>query len=42
MAPTNEMLDIAIRYINLVLVCIVPERRKEITTEGGLDVNKNV
>ena len=39
-APTNEMLKIAIKY-KPNFVCIVPEKRKEITTEGGLNVFKN-
>ena len=40
MAPTKEMLNIAL--INKPnFVCIVPERRKEITTEGGLNLQKN-
>ncbi len=39
-APTKEMLNIAI--INKPnFVCLVPEKRKEITTEGGLNLNKN-
>ena len=40
MAPTKEMLNIALN-LNLKRICIVPEKRKEITTEGGLDVKKN-
>ena len=40
MAPTNEMLNIAINN-KPNYVCIVPEKRKEITTEGGLKVKKN-
>ena len=36
-AVTEEMLDIACR-IRPHDVCLVPERREEITTEGGLDV----
>ena len=40
MAPTNEMLNIAISS-KVKRVCLVPEKRKEITTEGGLDVLKN-
>jgi len=40
MAPTNEMLKIAIRY-KPKFVCIVPEKRQEITTEGGLNIYKN-
>ncbi|MED5395746.1 MAG: pyridoxine 5'-phosphate synthase [Pseudomonadota bacterium] len=37
MAPTDEMLDIALRH-KPQAVCIVPEKREEVTTEGGLDV----
>jgi len=40
MAPTKEMLNIAIRH-RPNFVCIVPEKRKEITTEGGLNIKKN-
>ncbi len=40
MAPTNEMLEIAIRN-KPNFVCIVPEKRTEITTEGGLNIKKN-
>ena len=40
MAPTKEMLKIAIKY-KPNFVCIVPENRKEITTEGGLNLYKN-
>ena len=36
MAATREMVDIALR-IRPHAVCIVPERREERTTEGGLD-----
>ena len=39
-APTEEMLDIAL-YYKPYAVCIVPEKRVELTTEGGLDVVKN-
>tara|TARA_B100000686_G_C16640259_1_gene889696 strand:- start:86 stop:811 length:726 start_codon:yes stop_codon:yes gene_type:complete len=39
-APTKEMLNIAIKN-RPNFVCIVPEKRKEITTEGGLNVKKN-
>ena len=39
-APTEEMLKIAIRN-KPNFVCIVPEKRKEITTEGGLNIKKN-
>jgi pyridoxine 5-phosphate synthase len=37
MAVTDEMLDIA-RVVRPADCCFVPERRQEITTEGGLDV----
>lgn len=37
MAVTDEMLDIACR-IGPADCCLVPERREELTTEGGLDV----
>lgn len=37
MAVTEEMLSIAER-INPADCCLVPERREELTTEGGLDV----
>ena len=37
MAATDEMLAIALR-IKPHAVCLVPEKRTEITTEGGLDV----
>src|SRR4051812_23608660 len=36
MAATEEMLDIAVRH-RPHAACIVPERREERTTEGGLD-----
>ena len=36
----NEILKIALRN-NPNFVCIVPENRKEITTEGGLNIKKN-
>ena len=39
MAPTNEMLKIATKF-KPSFVCIVPEKRKEVTTEGGLNVKK--
>ena len=39
MAPTSEMLKIALKY-KPDYVCIVPEKRKEITTEGGLNLKK--
>ncbi|MHA6289629.1 pyridoxine 5'-phosphate synthase [Maricaulis sp. CAU 1757] len=37
MAATPEMLDIALRH-KPHAVCLVPEKREERTTEGGLDV----
>ena len=37
-AATNEMLKIAIRH-RPNFICIVPEKRKEVTTEGGLNLN---
>jgi len=39
-APTKEMLKIALKN-KPNYVCIVPEKRKEITTEGGLNIKKN-
>ena len=39
MAPTKQMLKIALKY-KPAFVCVVPEKRKEITTEGGLNINK--
>jgi pyridoxine 5-phosphate synthase len=36
MAPTPEMLEIALE-LGPDEVCIVPERREELTTEGGID-----
>ena len=40
MAPTNEMVEIAIN-INPNACCMVPEKREEVTTEGGIDIKKN-
>jgi|TARA_B110001452_G_scaffold79872_1_gene65330 pyridoxine 5-phosphate synthase len=37
-AATKEMLSIALRH-KPNFVCIVPEKRKEVTTEGGLNLN---
>ena len=37
-AATKEMMKIALRQ-NPPFVCIVPEKRKELTTEGGLNLN---
>ena len=39
-AATKEMLQIASRS-KPPFICIVPEKRKEITTEGGLNLNHN-
>ena len=39
-AATKEMLNIATRS-KPPFICIVPEKRKEITTEGGLNLNHN-
>ena len=39
-AATREMLNIATRS-KPPFICIVPEKRKEITTEGGLNLNYN-
>ena len=39
-AATQEMLKIASRS-KPPFICIVPEKRKEITTEGGLNLNHN-
>ena len=39
MSPTIKMLKIATKF-KPNFVCIVPEKRKEITTEGGLSVVK--
>ncbi len=40
MAATREMVDFALD-VKPNQVTIVPEKRKELTTEGGLDVRKN-
>ncbi len=40
MAATDEMTQIALR-IKPDMVTLVPEKREEVTTEGGLDVIKN-
>ena len=39
MALTDEMIQIADK-INPEFICLVPEKRNEITTEGGLNLNK--
>jgi len=41
MAVTDEMVDIACRTLPDE-VCLVPEKREELTTEGGLDVAGNI
>ena len=41
MAATGEMLEIATR-IAPADCCLVPERREELTTEGGLDAAGNI
>lgn len=41
MAVTEEMLSIA-EEIKPVFCCLVPEKREELTTEGGLDVAGNL
>ena len=40
MAPTIEMLKIALKH-KPSYVCLVPEKRREVTTEGGLKLKKN-
>jgi len=40
MAATDEMLQLALKH-RPDYVCLVPEKREEVTTEGGLDVVKN-
>ncbi|MDQ3187259.1 MAG: pyridoxine 5'-phosphate synthase [Pseudomonadota bacterium] len=39
-AVTDEMIDFALRILPQD-VCLVPERREELTTEGGLDVMRH-
>ena len=41
MAMTDEMQEIALR-IRPHAVCLVPEKRQELTTEGGLDVEGQI
>ena len=41
MAATKEMKDICLK-IKPFACCIVPERREELTTEGGLDVKNQL
>ena len=40
MAPTQEMQEIALKHLPNA-VCLVPEKREEVTTEGGLDIIKD-
>ena len=39
MAPTIEMLKIATKF-KPEFACVVPEKRKEVTTEGGLNIKR--
>lgn len=39
MAPAKEIVRFALKYLP-EKACLVPERRKELTTEGGLNVRK--
>jgi pyridoxine 5-phosphate synthase len=39
MALTQEMIDI-VKKIKPSYICLVPEKRKEITTEGGVNIRK--
>src|SRR5437588_10497890 len=41
MANSPEILAIALR-LKPDITCLVPERRQEVTTEGGLDVRANL
>jgi pyridoxine 5-phosphate synthase len=41
MAVTDEMLDLAVK-IQPYACCLVPEKREELTTEGGLDIIGNL
>src|SRR5512143_232799 len=41
MANTEEIVEIALK-LKPNIVCLVPERRQEVTTEGGLDVVGNL
>ncbi len=41
MAVTDEMIGIA-RQVKPYACCLVPEKREELTTEGGLDVAGNL
>ncbi|MGY6528811.1 MAG: pyridoxine 5'-phosphate synthase [Cyanobacterium sp.] len=41
MAPTEEMINIALD-VKPDYVTLVPEKREEVTTEGGIDIAKNL
>ena len=41
MAATSEMLEIA-KKVHPDYVTLVPEKREEVTTEGGLDIESNI
>jgi pyridoxine 5-phosphate synthase len=41
MAATTEMLNFALK-VKPDMVCLVPEKRQEVTTEGGLDVKPKI
>src|SRR3954469_25990193 len=41
MANAPEIVEIALK-LKTEIVCLVPERRQELTTEGGLDVRGNL
>jgi pyridoxine 5-phosphate synthase len=41
MAVTNEMIALAVK-VQPYACCLVPEKREELTTEGGLDVSGNL
>ena len=38
LAPTDEMINFAIKH-KPNFICLVPEKREELTTEGGINVN---
>src|SRR5213594_1674414 len=40
LAKAADIIDIALQ-LKPTIVCLVPERRQEVTTEGGLDVRGN-
>ncbi len=41
MAANDQMLKIALKY-KPNYICLVPEKRKEVTTEGGINILKNI